>query len=86
MNDSKLTQLFTEGELTASQSQRQKIYDQLQVEWNKNLPLISLYQRPNVATAADSVVNFAPGGPGSGAFVGLDFWNAADYGMKPAAS
>ncbi|HEX4211931.1 MAG TPA: peptide ABC transporter substrate-binding protein, partial [Candidatus Dormibacteraeota bacterium] len=86
VNDPTMTKLFTEGELTASASQRQKVYDQLQVEWNKNLPLISLYQRPNVATAASSVVNFAPGGPGSGAFVGLDFWNAADYGMKPAAS
>jgi peptide/nickel transport system substrate-binding protein len=87
-NDPTLTNLFTQAELTASQSQRQKLYDQAQEEWNQYLPLIPLYQRPNVATASDSVVNFQPGAPAPGAtaFNGLDYWSIGDFGMKSSAN
>jgi peptide/nickel transport system substrate-binding protein len=85
-DDPTLTKLFTQGELTASPSQRQRVYDQLQVAWNSYLPWIPLYQRPDVATASDSVVNFDPGAPFLATFNNSDMWNIADYSIKPTAS
>lgn len=73
--DQKLNNLMQQGEVTVNPSQRVKIYDQAQQEWQNYAGEVQLYQRPELSETSTFVGNFYPGAPQPA----YDVWNTADW-------
>lgn len=73
--DQKLNNLLLQGETTVNPSQRVKIYNQVQREWENYAGEVELYQRPALSVTGTYVGNFDPGAPQPA----YDTWNTADW-------